>query len=72
MDNSRTYLDQILALGFCHQWLQLGRGERVDKTGFGDDEEKHLGASEDGQFICLDRRIGLVWAGPRMADGDGR
>lgn len=48
-----SYLDEVLALGFGDQRLELGSGEGVDKSGLGDDEQKHLGASQDGEFIRL-------------------
>ena len=50
---SSTHLDEVLALCFCHQRLQLGGGKGVDETRLGHDEEKHLSAGEHRQFICL-------------------
>jgi hypothetical protein len=49
-----TYLDEILTLGFGDERLQFRGGEGVDKTGLGDDEQQHLGAGEDGQFVGLE------------------
>lgn len=54
----RAYLDQVLTLGLGHQRLQLGSGEGVDETSLGDDEQKDLGASEDGQLVGLARAQG--------------
>jgi hypothetical protein len=51
----RSYLDQVLALGLGHQRLELGGGEGVDETSLGHNEQKDLGASEDGQLVGLDR-----------------
>ena len=48
-----AYLDEVLALGLGDEWLELGSGEGVDKTGFGHDEEKHLSASQDGKLVGL-------------------
>lgn len=33
--------------------MQLGRGEGVDEAGLGHDEQQHLRASQDGQFVGL-------------------
>jgi hypothetical protein len=51
-----TYLDEVLALGLCDKWLQLWGREGVDETGLRDDEEQHLGASKDRQFVGLETR----------------
>lgn len=48
-----AYLDEVLALGLCHQRLQLRRGEGVDEAGLGHDEQQHLSASQDGKLISL-------------------
>jgi hypothetical protein len=48
-----TYLNEVLALGLGDERLQLGGSEGVDKTGLGDDQQQHLGASEDGQLVGL-------------------
>jgi hypothetical protein len=48
-----TYLNQVLAFGFGHQWLKLGGGEGIDEPGFRHDEEEYLGPREDGQLVCL-------------------
>ena len=50
---TRTNLDQVLALCLLNHRLQLGRRKRVDETGLGDDEQKHLRASEDTKLIRL-------------------
>lgn len=48
-----TYLNQVLALSLGDERLQLGGGEGVDKAGLGDDQQEHLSAGEDRQFIGL-------------------
>lgn len=48
-----AYLDEVLALGFRHQRLQLGRGEGVDETRLGHDEQQYLGAGQDRQLVGL-------------------
>jgi len=48
-----TCLDQVLALGFGHQGLELGGGEGVDETSLRHDEQEDLSTSEDGQFVGL-------------------
>lgn len=48
-----AYLDEVLALGLGHQRLQLRCGEGVDESSLRDDEQQHLGAGEDGQFVGL-------------------
>lgn len=50
-----SYLNEILAFRLSDERLELRCGEGVDETSFRNDEEKHLGASEDRQFICLRR-----------------
>lgn len=47
------YLNEILALGLGHQWLEFGGGKGVHQTSLGDDEEQHLRAGEDGQLVSL-------------------
>ena len=47
-------LDEVLAFRLCDKRLELGCGEGVDETGFGDDEEEHLSACENRQFVSLD------------------
>ena len=42
-----TDLNEVLALWLGDKRLQLRSGERVDVTGFGDDEKKDLTASEN-------------------------
>jgi hypothetical protein len=42
------YLDEVLALGFGNEGLELRRGEGVDEAGFGHDKQQHLRAGEDG------------------------
>ena len=54
----KAYLDQILSLGLGDERLQLGRGEGVDQTGLGDDEQEDLGASEDGELVSLIAMVG--------------
>lgn len=49
------YLNEILAFWLGDERLEFRCGEGVDETGFRNDEKKHLGASEDRQFICLRR-----------------
>ena len=51
-----TYLDEILAFGLGDERLELGCGEGVHETGFGDDEQQDLSAREDGELVCLERR----------------
>ena len=46
-------LDEVLAFWLCDQRLELGRGEGVDETGLGNDEEEDLSAGEDGEFVGL-------------------
>lgn len=53
-----TYLNEVLALGFGDERLELGCGEGVNETGFRDDQEEHLGAGKDRQFV----RLGCVSA----------
>lgn len=50
---AKTHLDKVLSFGLRHQWLQLGSCESVDETGLGHDQEKDLGSSKDGEFVCL-------------------
>lgn len=52
-DGAGTYLDEVLALGFCDQGLEFGCCEGVDESCLGDDEEEHLGAGEDRELISL-------------------
>jgi hypothetical protein len=59
-----TYLDEVLALWLCDERLQLRRSESVDKTGLGDDEQQHLRACQDGQFVGL--RLGWLAEGSRV------
>jgi len=42
-----TYLNEVLAIGLGDKWLKLRCGERIDKTSLRNNEEEHLGASED-------------------------
>ena len=48
-----TYLNQVLALRLGDQWLELRGGKGIDQAGLGHDQQQHLGACEDGQFVCL-------------------
>lgn len=52
---AKAYLDQVLALSLGDERLQLGGGEGIDQAGLGDDQEKHLGASENRQLVGLGR-----------------
>lgn len=91
IDNSKvptgeTYLDQVLALSLGDQRLQLGGGESIDKAGLRHDQQQHLSASKNRQFIRLDlqkcglasARVGLLsaregWISPtRSWAGEGR
>jgi hypothetical protein len=42
-----AHLDEVFALGFRDERLQLRRCERVHETRLGDDEQQDLGAGED-------------------------
>lgn len=53
----KAYLNQVLALGLGDQWLELGSSECIDKAGFGDDQKKHLSASQNGKLVCLSNPI---------------
>lgn len=48
-----SYLNEVFALGLRDERLELGSGEGVDETGLGYDKEKHLGAGEDRELVCL-------------------
>lgn len=48
-----TYLDQVLALSLSDERLKLGRGEGVDKTGLGHDEQQNLGSRENRKLVGL-------------------
>lgn len=50
---SRTYLNQVLAFRLGDERLELGGGEGIDQSRFGDHEQEDLGAREDGEFVCL-------------------
>jgi hypothetical protein len=52
-----AYLDEVLALGLSDEGLQLRCREGVDQTGLRDDEQQHLGASEDRQFVGLGQTV---------------
>jgi hypothetical protein len=41
-DAIAAYLNEVLALGLCHEGLQLGCGEGVDKASLRHDEKQHL------------------------------
>lgn len=43
-----AYLDKVLAFGLGDERLEFGRRECVDETRLRDDEQKDLGAGEDG------------------------
>lgn len=49
-----AYLDEVLAFSLCDKGLELWCREGVDETGFGDDEQQHLGAREDREFVSLE------------------
>ena len=48
-----TYLNQVLAFRLGDERLELGGGEGIDQSRFGDHEQEDLGAREDGEFVCL-------------------
>lgn len=48
-----AYLNEVLSFSLCDKRLELWCRESVDETGFGDDEEKHLGARQDRKFVGL-------------------
>jgi hypothetical protein len=49
----RTDLDQILALGLGNKRLELGSGKGVDQASLRDDQQEHLRAGKNREFICL-------------------
>lgn len=55
-----SYLNKVLAFGFCYERLKLGSGESVHETGLGHDEKQHLGAGEDGQLVCLSSVVSII------------
>lgn len=50
-------LHTILAFRLCDERLELGRGEGIDQSGLRDDQQQHLRARQDGQFVSLGRRV---------------
>lgn len=48
-----THLDQVLALWLGDQRLELGRGEGVDQSRLGDNQEQDLSTGQNGQLIGL-------------------
>lgn len=50
---NKTHLDQVLALRLGDQWLKLRSGKGIDQTGLGHDEQQHLSARKNRQFISL-------------------
>lgn len=75
--NSAPYLNEILALRLGHKRLKLGCGEGVHQASLGHDQKQHLGASEDGQLVCLhdgisivSRRVGWLILGPTRCMGN--
>lgn len=48
-----AYLNEILPFRFCDQRLKFGSGKRINKTGFGNDEQQDLGSRENRQLVCL-------------------
>lgn len=55
------YLNQVLPLFLGDERLELRCCKCVDKTSLGDNEKKHLRASEDGEFIGLDKEsVGVL------------
>jgi hypothetical protein len=48
-----AYLNEVLALGLCDEWLELGSSEGVDKTSLRYDQKENLGAGQDREFISL-------------------
>jgi len=57
----KACLNEVLALGLCHEWLELGSGEGIDKTGLRDDEEKNLSTSEGGKLVGLKREMMCIY-----------
>lgn len=57
-----AHLDEVLALGFRDERLQLRGCECVDETRLRDDEQQHLRAGEDRQFVGLRTRDELARA----------
>jgi hypothetical protein len=55
-----TNLDQVLAFSLCDKWLQLWRGEGVHESCFGDHQQQHLRACEDGQFVGLQPELAVM------------
>lgn len=53
-DGCFAYLDKILAFRFGHEWLELRGGKGVDESGFRNDEQQDLGASENRQLVSLE------------------
>lgn len=60
-----AYLDEVLALGLGDEGLQLRCREGVDEASLRDDEQQHLGAGEDGQFVGLVQTVS--WRSMRRA-----
>ena len=50
-----SYLNEIFALRFRNKGLQLGSGEGIHESCFRHNKKQHLGAGQDGQFVCLGR-----------------
>ena len=48
-----AYLDEVFSLGFGHQRLKLGGSEGIDQTRFRHDEQEHLGAGKNREFVRL-------------------
>jgi len=57
MGSIEAGLDEIFAFWLGDKWLELGSGEGVDKTGFGDDKQQDLCASQCGELVGLDRMV---------------
>lgn len=55
-----AYLDEILALGLCNQWLKLWGRESVNKSSLRDDEEKNLSSGKDRQLISLNMDMSVI------------
>ena len=56
MGGIETSLNEILSLRLCDERLELGGGESVNQSGFGDYEQKHLSSSQRRKFISLSRK----------------
>lgn len=55
-ERSEAYLDEVLALGFGDQRLELRCGEGVHKSSLRHDQKQDLGACENGQLVGLQQQ----------------